>query len=89
MLEFVVRRLLSAILAIWVVITVTFFFMHAIPGGPFQRDKVLPPAIKENIEKRYKLDDPLLVQYKDYMLNLLKGDFEKNKSVLSESRKYN
>jgi oligopeptide transport system permease protein len=74
MLEFVVRRLLSAILAIWVVITVTFFFMHAIPGGPFQRDKVLPPAIKENIEKRYKLDDPLLVQYKDYMLNLLKGD---------------
>jgi oligopeptide transport system permease protein len=65
---------LSAILAIWVVITVTFFVMHAIPGGPFQRDKVLPPAIKENIEARYKLNDPLLVQYKDYLLNLLKGD---------------
>ncbi|MDD4657851.1 MAG: ABC transporter permease [Eubacteriales bacterium] len=74
MLDFLVRRLLSAILAIWVVITVTFFVMHAIPGGPFQRDKVLPPAIKENIEARYKLNDPLLVQYKDYLLNLLKGD---------------
>lgn len=74
MLDFFVRRLLSAILAIWVVITVTFFVMHAIPGGPFQRDKVLPPAIKENIEARYKLNDPLLVQYKDYLLNLLKGD---------------
>ncbi|HCX78798.1 MAG TPA: peptide ABC transporter permease [Firmicutes bacterium] len=74
MLEFLVRRLLSAILAIWVVITVTFFVMHAIPGGPFQKDKVLLPAIKENIEKRYKLNDPLLVQYKDYLGNLLKGD---------------
>lgn len=74
MLDFFVRRLLSAILAIWVVITVTFFVMHAIPGGPFQRDKVLPPAIKENIEARYKLNDPLLVQYKDYLVNLLKGD---------------
>ncbi|MDD2282958.1 MAG: ABC transporter permease [Eubacteriales bacterium] len=74
MLEFLVRRLLSAILAIWIVITVTFFVMHAIPGGPFQKDKVLLPAIKENIEKRYKLNDPLLVQYKDYLGNLLKGD---------------
>lgn len=74
MLDFLVRRLLSAILALWVVITVTFFVMHAIPGGPFQRDKVLPPAIKAHIEARYKLNDPLLVQYKDYLGNLVKGD---------------
>lgn len=74
MLDFLARRLLSAILAIWIVITVTFFVMHAIPGGPFKGDKVLPEAIRENIEKRYKLNDPLLVQYKDYLLNLVKGD---------------
>jgi oligopeptide transport system permease protein len=74
MFGFLVKRLLSAVLAIWVVITVTFFVMHAIPGGPFQRDKVLPPAIRENIERRYKLNDPLLTQYKDYLANLVKGD---------------
>lgn len=74
MLEYLVRRLLSAILAIWIVITVTFLIMHAIPGGPFQKEKVIPEAIRKSIEARYKLDQPLFVQYTDYLGNLLKGD---------------
>lgn len=74
MLEYILRRILSAIFAIWVVITVTFIIMHAIPGGPFQKDKVLPDAIRENIETRYKLDQPLIRQYTDYLGNLVKGD---------------
>jgi oligopeptide transport system permease protein len=74
MLEYLFRRLLSAVFAIWVVITVTFIIMHAIPGGPFQRDKVIPEAIRKNIEARYKLDQPLLVQYRDYLGNLVRGD---------------
>lgn len=74
MLEYILRRILSAIFAIWVVITVTFIIMHAIPGGPFQKDKVLPDAIRENIEARYKLDQPLIRQYTDYLGNLVKGD---------------
>lgn len=74
MLDYLVRRILSAILAIWVVITVTFFAMHAIPGGPFQKEKPIPEVIRKHIEARYKLDQPLLVQYKDYLGNLVKGD---------------
>lgn len=74
MLDFLVRRTFSAIVAIWVVITVTFFVMHAIPGGPFKSEKAIPKAIQEHIEARYKLNDPLLTQYKDYLVNLLKGD---------------
>lgn len=74
MLEYLIRRILSAVLAIWIVITVTFLIMHAIPGGPFQKEKAIPEAIKKNIEARYKLDQPLFVQYTDYLGNLVKGD---------------
>ncbi len=74
MWNYLVRRLLYAFLALFVVVTVTFFFMHAIPGGPFQREKALPEAIKKNIEARYKLDQPLHLQYLDYLVNLAGGD---------------
>lgn len=74
MLGYLIRRILSAVLAIWIVITVTFLIMHAIPGGPFQKEKAIPEAIKKNIEARYKLDQPLFVQYTDYLGNLVKGD---------------
>jgi oligopeptide transport system permease protein len=66
--------MLYAIVALLVVVTVTFIFMHAIPGGPFQREKALPEAVKKNIEARYKLDQPLYIQYIDYLSHLVKGD---------------
>ena len=72
--SYVFRRLLSAILVIFVVATATFILMHAIPGGPFKREKALPPAIQRNIEERYKLNDPLWKQYVDYIGNLIRGD---------------
>ena len=50
MLNYLSRRMLYAIVALLVVVTVTFIFMHAIPGGPFQREKALPAAVKKNIE---------------------------------------
>lgn len=74
MLDYFVRRILMMLLALWIVVTVTFIFMHIIPGGPFQRDKALPASIKANIEARYKLDQPLHVQYIDYLSHLVKGD---------------
>ena len=74
MLNYLVRRILYALLALLVVVTVTFLFMHIIPGGPFQREKALPDAIKKNIEARYKLDQPLHIQYFDYLSHLVKGD---------------
>jgi oligopeptide transport system permease protein len=74
LIVYLFKRLLSAVFAIWVVITVTFIFMHVIPGGPFQTEKAIPAAIKANIEARYKLDQPLHLQYVDYLSNVVKGD---------------
>lgn len=73
MLNYLSRRMLYAIVALLVVVTVTFIFMHAIPGGPFQREKALPEAVKKNIEARYKLDQPLYIQYIDYLSHLVRA----------------
>lgn len=48
--------------------------MHAIPGGPFTAEKSLPPYVLHSIEERYKLNDPIYVQYGDYLTNLVQGD---------------
>ncbi len=74
MLPFFLRKLFFMALTLWVIITITFFLMHAVPGGPFTREKELPDAVKKNIEARYHLDDPLWRQYADYLLNLLQFD---------------
>lgn len=74
MLSFFLRKLFFMALTLWVIITITFFLMHAVPGGPFTREKELPDAVKKNIEARYHLDDPLWKQYADYLLNLLQFD---------------
>ena len=74
MLDYLARRLVSAIFAVWIVVTITFLVMHAIPGGPFQKEKPIPPAIKANIEARYKLDQPLHIQYLDYLSHMVRGD---------------
>ncbi len=83
--SYVLRRFISVILVIFVVATATFFLMHAIPGGPFKREKALPPAIQRNIEERYKLNDPLWKQYVDYIGNLLRGDLGPSYKYLGRS----
>lgn len=55
------------IITLLLIITITFFLMHAIPGGPFTREKPLPPAVIEALNKKYHLDDPLWKQYLDYV----------------------
>ncbi len=74
MCRYLLNRLLTSVLTLWLVITITFILMHAIPGGPFTRERVLPTSIKANIEERYHLNDPLWKQYCDYLRNLAKGD---------------
>ena len=58
----------------WAIATITFFLMHAVPGGPFDRDKELPPPIRANLERKYGLDNPLPEQYVKYLSNLVQGD---------------
>jgi len=71
---YIIKRIFNAFIVLWIVITITFFLMHAIPGGPFTAEKSLPPYALHSIEERYKLNDPLYKQYGDYLCNLVQGD---------------
>ena len=75
MLQILLKRLLIAIPVILIVITITFFLIRMAPGGPFDAEKAVPPEVLKSLNERYNLDAPVIVQYKDYMLNLLQGDF--------------
>jgi len=87
MLQLIARRLLVAIPTLFVVITVAFFMMRAAPGNPFSIDRKLPPEVLKNIEAKYHMDRPLIVQYGEYLGGVLHGDFGpslkyRDKSVL-------
>jgi oligopeptide transport system permease protein len=62
------------LITLFLVITITFFLMHAIPGGPFTREKPLPPKVIEALEAKYKLDQPLWKQYVDYLKGVVTFD---------------
>lgn len=72
--RFLLRRLLHGVVVIWVVATVTFALLRVLPGGPFDRDRRLPPEVMANIEAKYHLDEPLLKQYARYVGGILRGD---------------
>jgi ABC-type dipeptide/oligopeptide/nickel transport system permease component len=67
MTNYILRRLLYMLVLLFVVAGITFILMHAVPGGPFDREKKLPPEIQANKEKYYHLDDPLYVQFFSYL----------------------
>lgn len=67
MLAYIIKRIAGACIVLWVIITITFGLMHAIPGGPFTQEKKLPPAVMATVEERYHLNDPLWKQYVDYV----------------------
>lgn len=68
-------RLIGIIGVLWLIGTITFFIMHAIPGGPWdEKKKALPPEVKQNILRKYGLDRSLPEQYVTYWINLLQGD---------------
>ena len=71
MAKYVVKRVLLAILTIFIVSAITFFSMYAIPGGPFSSEKALSPAVMAALEARYGLDQPVPVQYFNYMTRLI------------------
>ncbi|MGF1631681.1 MAG: oligopeptide ABC transporter permease OppB [Kiloniellaceae bacterium] len=74
MFVYAVRRLLVAVPTLFVIVTIAFFLMRAAPGGPFDSDRVLPPAIEKNVLAHYNLDLPLWQQYAKYVGGLLQGD---------------
>jgi oligopeptide transport system permease protein len=74
MVRYMAQRILYGLVTIWIVATLTFVMMHALPGDPFTSEKALPEAVMQNLRERYHLNDPLWKQYVDYMKNVATWD---------------
>jgi oligopeptide transport system permease protein len=74
MTAYIIRRILWTIPVLWAVATITFFLMHAVPGGPFDRDRPLPSSVQANLNAKYNLDKSLPEQYVLYFKDLAQGD---------------
>lgn len=85
MKKFVLKRLLMAIVTMWVIITITFVIMHAVPGDPFAREGKMPEQVYQNLRAQYGLDKPLGEQYVLYLKNIMKGDFGKSMKSQAET----
>jgi len=72
--KYFTKRIIMSIITILLIATITFFMIHSIPGGPFTRERPVPPSILEVLNEKYHLDDPLYVQYFDYMKGLITFD---------------
>lgn len=81
MINYIFKRLMYILLALFVIITITFFLMRLAPGSPFASERNFPPQIEENLNKTYGLDNPWYIQYKDYLVDSATFNF-------GESMKY-
>jgi len=75
MLSFVLRRLVSAIPTLFLIVTISFFLIRVAPGGPFDLEQPLEAKVMENLRRIYRLDRPLIEQYGLYLGALVRGDF--------------
>jgi oligopeptide transport system permease protein len=83
MIRFVARRLVYMLVALFIIVSVTFFISKLLPGTPFADDK-LTPQIRQQLFEKYGLDEPVAVQYVKYMANVAQGDL--GNSFYFESR---
>ncbi|NMA37422.1 MAG: ABC transporter permease, partial [Papillibacter sp.] len=90
--RYVIKRVLLAVVTVFIICAITFFAMHAIPGGPFNKEKALSPATIAALNERFNLDKPVVVQFFLYMKNIITGDFgvslktgREIKTIISES----
>jgi len=74
MIKFILKRFFELIPVLLISITVVFFLIRLAPGGPFTSEKSFTPEAMARLNEHYGLDKPIMVQYGDYLLNLLKGD---------------
>jgi oligopeptide transport system permease protein len=71
---YILRRILVLVPLLWAVATITFFLMHAVPGGPFEGEKSMPPALLAQMNAKYGLDENIGQQYANFMEQILHGD---------------
>jgi oligopeptide transport system permease protein len=74
MASFLLKRFVHGVAVLWAVATLTFVLLRLAPGGPFDRERVLPPEVLANVAAKYHLDEPLPHQYARYLRGLLNGD---------------
>lgn len=74
MTKYLLRRLVTMVATLFMIVLLTFVLMHSVPGGPFTREKQVPPAVLEALEKKYNLDAPLHEQFFGYVSGLLRFD---------------
>jgi len=72
--SFYIKRIVSMLVTIILITTLTFTMMHSIPGGPFTRERPVPDEIMRALNAKYNLDDPLIIQYLNYMKGLVTFD---------------
>lgn len=75
MAKYLIKRIAAALVTLWFVITLTFALMKAMPGSPFASEQMSEPAIREAMNRKYGLDDPLFVQYMRILGGYVMGDF--------------
>jgi oligopeptide transport system permease protein len=86
--KYIIKRIFAALLTIFIAATITFFIMNFVPGNPFLGEKPPSESVMKALMEKYGLDKPLVVQYKNYLVNLLKGDFgisyklQKNRAII-------
>jgi len=74
MTKYIIRRFLGLIPTIFIIITISFFFIRLAPGGPFDTEKAVPEAVLKNLEAKFHLDEPVIMQYGRYLWDVARGD---------------
>jgi len=74
MARYFIRRVLSLIPTLLIIVTLSFFMIRLAPGGPFAREKEVPEMILQNLLKRYHMDEPLGKQYLRYLGDIIRWD---------------
>jgi len=85
MIRFIAKRTVALMVILFCVVTITFFLVRLMPGGPFDRERKLPEHIEKQLLAKYKLDGPLLEQYFNYLGDLLHGDLRLSTKYRSRS----
>lgn len=75
MTAYIVKRLIAMLVTLWLIITLTFFLMHSVPGSPFNEERATNETVQKNLEKYYHLNEPLIVQYGLYLKSVVTLDF--------------
>src|SRR4030081_2237975 len=85
MIRFIAKRIVGLLVILYCVVTITFFLVRLMPGGPFDRERKLPEHIEKQLLAKYKLDGPLFEQYVNYLGDLLHGDLRLSTKYRSRS----